>query len=78
LKETVGHKVCNELLFVHASSGCDSTSRIFGIGKKSACRKSVKSDPGMKSCASAFILRKKSQELDLGKDLMVDHFGGKV
>jgi len=35
----------------------------------------------VKSCASAFILQNKSQEdiglLDLGKDLMVDLFGGK-
>ena len=34
LKETLGNDVCNELLFVHAYSGCDSTSRIYGIGKK--------------------------------------------
>jgi len=39
----------------------------------------VKSDPVVKSCASAFILQNKSQEdiSDLGKDLMVDLFGGK-
>jgi hypothetical protein len=55
LKETLGDKVCNELLFVHASSGCDSTSTIFGIGKKSAYRKLVKSDPGMKSCSSPVL-----------------------
>ena len=71
--------MCNQLLFVHAYTGCDSTSKIFGIGKKSAFRKLVKSDTVMKSCASAFILQNKSQESisDLGKDLMVDLFGGK-
>ena len=39
----------------------------------------MKSDPVMKTCASAFILQNKSQEdiSDLGKDLMVDLFGGK-
>jgi len=79
LKETLGDDVCNELLFVHAFSRCDSTSRIFGIGKKSALQKLVKSDPVVKYCASAFILQNKSQEdiPDLGKDLMVDLFGGK-
>ena len=78
LKETLGDDVCNELLFVLAYSGCDSTSRIYGIGKKSAFRKLVKYDPVTKSCASAFILQNKSQEdiSDLGKDLMVDIFGG--
>jgi len=71
--------VCNELLFVHAYSGCDSTSRIYGIRKKSAFRKLVKSDPVMKSCASGFILQNKSQEdiSDFSKDMMVDLFGGK-
>jgi len=45
--------------------------------KKSAFQKLVKSDPVMKSCASAFILPNKSQEdiSELGKDLMVDLFG---
>jgi len=52
LKETLGDDVCNQLIFIHAYSGCDSTSRIFGIGKKSAFQKLVKSDRVMKSCAS--------------------------
>ena len=29
-------ELCSQLLFIHAYTGCDSTSRIFGIGKKSA------------------------------------------
>ena len=62
LKETVGDDVCNELLFLHAYTGCDSTSRIFDIGKKSAFQKLVKPDPAMKSCASAFIRPHKSPE----------------
>ena len=71
--------MCDELLFIHAHSGCDSTSRIFGIGKKSAFQKLVKSDPVMKSYASAFILPNKSQEdiSYLEENLMVDLFGGK-
>ena len=51
----------------------------FMASEKSAFWKLVKSDPVMKCCASAFILQNKSQEdiSDLGKDLMVDLFGGK-
>ena len=47
--------------------------------KKSASQKLVKSDPVMKFGASAFILQNRSQDgiSDLGKDLMVDVFGGK-
>lgn len=79
LKETLGNDVCTELLFVHAYSGCDSTSRIFGIGKKSVFQKLLKLDPVMKACASIFVLGNKSSEdiSDLGKNLMVYLFGGK-
>jgi len=79
LKDALGDDVCNELLFIHAYSGCDSTSRIFGIGKKSAFQKLVKSDPVMKSCASAFIVQNKSQKnvSELRKELLVNLFGGK-
>jgi len=51
----------------------------FSASEKSAFQKLVKSDPVMKSCASAFILQNKSQEdiSDLGKNLMIDLFGGK-
>ena len=79
LKETLGGDVCNELLFVHAYSGCDSTSRIIGIGKKSAFRKLVKSDPVMKSCAivhSSFKTNLK-RTYQILAHLMVDLFGGK-
>ena len=69
LKEHLGDAVCNQLLFVHAYTGCDSTSRIFGIGKKSAFRKLIKLVPIMKLCASSFLLPNKFQEeiSNLGK-----------
>ena len=33
LRDKIGHEICDGLLFAHAFSGCDTTSRIFGIGK---------------------------------------------
>ncbi len=42
LKEKLGDDVCSHLLFVHAYTGCDSTLRIFGIGKKLAFQKLIK------------------------------------
>ena len=42
LKETLGDDVCNGLLFLHAYSGYDSTSRIYGIGKKSSFKTNLK------------------------------------
>ena len=36
MKEILGKDICTQLLFIHAMTGCDSTSRIFGIGKKNS------------------------------------------
>ena len=44
LKEFLGQDICSQLLFIHAVTGCDSTSRIFGVGKKNAFRKLLKGD----------------------------------
>ena len=35
LRKLLGSEVCTQLLFVHALTCCHSTSRIYGIGKKS-------------------------------------------
>ena len=38
LKECLGEDLCSQLLFIHAFTGCDNTSRIFSIGKQSALK----------------------------------------
>ena len=78
LKRRLGDEMCTELLFCHAYTGCDSTSRIFGIGKKLAFQKLIKSEPVIKSCAREFTLQNKSQHeiSELGNKMMVDLFGG--
>ncbi|CAC5372508.1 unnamed protein product [Mytilus coruscus] len=38
-KEFLGEDVCNLLPFLHSLTGCDSTSRLFGIGKGLALKK---------------------------------------
>ena len=38
LKEFLGQDICSQLLFIHAVTGCDSTSRIFGVGKRMLSR----------------------------------------
>ena len=48
LKAIIGPDICSQLLFIHAFTGCDSTSRIFGIGKKTAFKKLVKGKPIIK------------------------------
>ena len=48
LKAIIGPDICSQLLFIYAFTGCDSTSRIFGIGKKMAFKKLVKGQPIIK------------------------------
>ena len=33
IKEALGVTVCNNILFIHAIAGCDTTSSLFGTGK---------------------------------------------
>src|SRR5688572_4728875 len=54
LKQLLGDDVCSDLLFTHAFSGCDSTSGIYGVGKKSVFQKVVNGDPVFRSCLKIF------------------------
>ena len=42
-KELLGPAICSYMLFIHAILGCDTTSRLFGLGKGLAVKK-VKND----------------------------------
>lgn len=42
-RQLLGPKICDNLLFIHAILGCDTTSRLFGLGKGLAVKK-VKTD----------------------------------
>ena len=55
-------------MFIHAVTGCDMTSRIFGVGKKTAFQKLIKGDPVLQSCANAFTVPNQTTEVidDLG------------
>jgi hypothetical protein len=54
LKKLLGDDVCTDLLFVHAFTGCDTTSRIFGVGKKSVFQKVIKGDSVLRTCSKIF------------------------
>ena len=43
VKQQLGPEVCENLLFIHAFLGCDTTSRIFGLGKGAALKKFISS-----------------------------------
>ena len=43
VKSELGEEICDNIFFVHAFLGCDTTSRIFGIGKGTIVKKFVES-----------------------------------
>ena len=43
VKQQLGPEVCENLLFIHAFLGCDTTSRILGLGKGAALKKFISS-----------------------------------
>ena len=67
------------MIFIHAVTGCDMTSRIFGVGKKTAFQKLIIGDPVLQYCANAFTDPNQTTEVidDLGCQLMAIFFGGK-
>ena len=71
--------MCSQLMFIHAMTGSDTTSRIFGVGKKTAFKYLAKGDPVLRSCAIAFTIPNQTTELidNLGCQAMAVPFGGK-
>ena len=79
LQEILGHDVCLQLMFIHAMTGCDTTSRIFTVGKKTVFQNLVKGDPVLQVCDGAFTVPNQTTYVidDLGCQAMVIRFGGK-
>ena len=78
LKQLLGDNVCTDLLFVHAFTGCDTTSRIFGVGKKSVFQQIVKGDSVLRTCSKIFCAPKAEQVIvgSSGCKAMVSLFNG--
>src|SRR2546425_8833350 len=58
---------------------CDTTPRIFGVGKKAAFDMLLKGGPVLQSCANAFTVPNQTTKLieDLGCQAMDVFFGGR-
>ncbi|KAJ8879191.1 hypothetical protein PR048_019797 [Dryococelus australis] len=66
--KSFGNDTCVQLLLIHSVTGCDTTSRLYGVGKKKVFQKLMKGDPVLQSCARAFTTPNQTTELidDLG------------
>ena len=78
LKHILGDDLCTDLLFVHAFTGCDTTSRIFGIGKKSVFKNIIKGESVFRTCSKIFCSPDKDRDTveSAGCKAMVSLFNG--
>ena len=53
VKRELGESVCDDILFIHAILGCDTTSRLYGIGKSTSLKKYINS-PHFRDQAASF------------------------
>ena len=83
IKETklkLGNELCDNILFVHAILGCDTTSSVFGLGKGSALKKYLNEDK-FRECATVFSTGEGVSVEDVikyGEIAMVILFGGEA
>lgn len=74
----LGQSVCQRLLFAHAILGCDTTSRLHGIGKGAALTKLFSQDVGFVSASDVFYQPMSSQEevATAGEQALAILYGG--
>ena len=76
VKEQLGKEVCRNLLFLHAITGCDTASRLYGVGNPTVLKKlenvlSFKEQANVFSCHSAV-----SDVVTAGEKALVSLFDG--
>ena len=78
VKERLGSFICKHILFIHAMLGCDSTSRVFGLGKGVLLKK-IRSNPHLQQYANVFSSRQSTNEdiKKAGEQTLVILYGGK-
>ena len=74
----LGSEMCHILPFVHAFSGCDTVSRIYGIGKSQLLKKAI-SDPYFKCQADVFLKDSNHDQIEAaGKQIVSALYNGNV
>ena len=79
MKKQLGREVCDNILFLHAVLGCDTTSQLFGIGK-SASLKKFRSSKQFQELAKVFN-RESANEREIsnaGEQALVLLYNGKT
>ena len=79
-KTLLTHEVCRQLLFVHAVTGCDTTSRLHGIGKGPLLKKIISNTKYLGNAPSVFFQSHSSSTREMlenvGEEVMASLYGG--
>ncbi|OWF46189.1 hypothetical protein KP79_PYT26260 [Mizuhopecten yessoensis] len=75
--KSLGEDICNLLPFIHAITGCDTTSRLFGIGKNIGLKK-CKENAYFMEQGKTFIHSSSSKDevIKAGAECIVQMYGG--
>ena len=79
VKQQLGLAVCDHLLFIHAFLGCDTTSRVYGLGKGAALKKFI-SSAYFREQAEVFNRERNSTRDEIllaGENALVCLYGGR-
>ena len=77
VKDQLGREVCRNLLFLHAMTGCDTASRLYGVGKATALKK-FENVPCFREQANTFSCHSAlSDVVAAGDEALVALLGGK-
>ncbi|CAC5393642.1 unnamed protein product [Mytilus coruscus] len=76
-QQVLGEDVCLQLPFVHAITGCDTTSRLHRIGKPAVLKK-IKSDHHLQTQGEVFLKESmgKDDVCKAGEEALVNLYGG--
>ena len=80
LSNVLGSDVSKHLLFAHSFTGYDTTSRIYGMGKKPLIQKLIRGDPVLVNCAVQFCKQNQSIEdiEEMGQRAIVALMGARM
>ena len=78
VQDELGNYLCQHLLFVHAISGCDTTSALYGLGKAVFIKKAKKS-ASFREHAQKFLSTDGDKNVleKAGEKVLVEVYGGK-
>ena len=78
LQAELGTEVCNNILFIHAVLGCDTTSRVHGIGKGTVLKTFMASSQYRQNAAVFRGIATKKENVASGENALVLLFNGKL